>query len=108
MAWLQLILAGLLEVVWALSLKASDGLSARSPWTYAFLVAALASFALLARALQGLPVGTGYAVWTGIGAVGAALIGVLALGEPANASRLLAIGLIAVGIVMLAAVGQAG
>jgi quaternary ammonium compound-resistance protein SugE len=82
-----LIAAGLLEVVWAVALKQSDGLTPRSPATYVFLVAALASFALLAAALRSLPVGTGYAVWTGIGAVGAALVGVLALGEPAAPAR---------------------
>jgi len=103
MPWILLVSAGLLEVVWAIALKQSDGLSPRSPATYVFAVAALASLVLLAQALRSLPVGTGYAVWTGIGAVGAALVGVLALGEPATAARLGAIAMIAAGIVWLAA-----
>lgn len=107
MAWIMLAAAGLLEVVWALALKASDGLSPRSPATFVFLVAGALSFALLAAALRHLPVGTAYAVWTGIGAVGAALAGVVLLGDPASASRLAAIGVIAVGIVWLASVSHA-
>lgn len=107
MAWIMLAAAGLLEVVWALALKASDGLSPREPATLVFLVAAVISFALLAAALRDLPVGTAYAVWTGIGAVGAAIAGVILFGDPATASRLAAIGVIAVGIVWLAAVSHA-
>ena len=107
MAWIMLAAAGLLEVVWALALTASDGLSPRAPATLVFLVAAVISFALLAAALRELPVGTAYAVWTGIGAVGAAIAGVILFGDPATASRLAAIGVIAVGIVWLAAVSHA-
>ena len=103
MAWLYLVAAGLLEVVWAIALKKSDGLTRLGP-TIVFGVAAAASMVLLARALKTLPVGTGYAVWTGIGAVGAALIGIAFLGESAGTFRVLAIGLIAVGIVLLALV----
>jgi quaternary ammonium compound-resistance protein SugE len=103
MAWILLVAAGLLEVVWAVALKESGGLSPRSPATYVFAVAALASFVLLAQALRTLPVGTGYAVWTGIGAVGAAVVGVVFLGEAATAMRLGAIAMIATGIVWLAA-----
>lgn len=104
MAWLILVGAGLLEVVWAIALKKSEGLSITSPATYVFLVAATASFILLAQALRTLPVGTGYAVWTGIGAVGAALVGILWLGEAHNPARLGALLTIAVGITWLAAV----
>lgn len=106
MAWILLIAAGLLEVVWAIALKKSDGLTRLVP-NVVFAVAAVGSMVLLARALKTLPVGTGYAVWTGIGAVGAALVGIAYLGESAGVLRLLAIGLIAVGIVLLAVVTPA-
>lgn len=105
MAWALLIIAGLLEVVWALALKQSDGFSRFAP-TLLFAVAGLASIALLALALRDLPVGTGYAVWTGIGAVGAALAGIVLLGEPATLARLVPVGLIATGIVWLAVADQ--
>jgi quaternary ammonium compound-resistance protein SugE len=101
MAWIFLFTAGLLETVWALALKESEGLSRALP-TVIFLVAAAASLVLLALALRELPVGTGYAVWTGIGAVGAAIAGMVLLGEPAVLARIAPIGLIAVGIVWLA------
>lgn len=101
MAWTLLIIAGGLETVWALALKQSDGFSRLAP-TLVFAVAGLASVALLALALRDLPVGTAYAVWTGIGAVGAALAGIALLGEPATFARLAAVGLIATGIVWLA------
>lgn len=102
MAWILLFAAGVLETVWALALKESDGFSKLMP-TLIFLAAGAASMILLAIALRELPVGTAYAVWTGIGAVGAALAGIALLGEPATAMRLLPIGLIAIGIVWLAA-----
>lgn len=105
MAWVKLIAAGLLEVVWAVALKKS-GLSFRSPGTLVFALAAGGSLYLLADALKSLPVGTGYAVWTGIGAVGAALVGVLALDEPATASRLAAIATVTAGVVWLALVSE--
>lgn len=100
MAWALLVLAGLLEIVWALGLKHTEGFSRLWPsvWT---LAAMAASFALLSLALKTLPVGTGYAVWVGIGAVGTAIVGIVWLGEPANAGRLLSLGLILVGIVGL-------
>jgi len=101
MAWTLLIIAGGLETVWALALKQSDGFSRLAP-TLIFAVAGVASIALLAFALRDLPVGTGYAVWTGIGAVGAALAGIVLLGEPATLARLVPVGLIATGIVWLA------
>ena len=101
MSWIILIVAGLFETAWALALKESDGFSKVQP-TVVFLVTVVISMALLAVALKELPVGTGYAVWTGIGAVGAAVAGMVWLGEPAVASRIVPIGLIAVGITWLA------
>jgi quaternary ammonium compound-resistance protein SugE len=101
MAWLFLVVAGLLETVWALALKESDGFSKLGP-TVLFAVAGIASMVLLALALRDLPVGTGYAVWTGIGAVGAAIAGMVLLGEAAVLGRILPIALIATGIVWLA------
>ncbi len=101
MTWVVLFLAGLFEVVWALALKESDGFSKPGP-TVVFLVGLVVSMVLLAWALRELPVGTGYAVWTGTGAVGAAVAGMVAFGEPAVLGRVLPIALIAIGIVWLA------
>ena len=101
MTWVVLFLAGLFETVWALALKESHGFSKLGP-TIVFLLGLIISMVLLAWALRDLPVGTGYAVWTGTGAVGAAVGGMIAFGEPAALSRILPIGLIAVGIVWLA------
>lgn len=101
MTWVVLFLAGLFEVVWALALKESDGFSKLAP-TVVFLVALAISMVLLALALRDLPVGTGYAVWTGTGAVGAAIAGMVFFGEAAALSRIAPIALIAVGIVWLA------
>jgi quaternary ammonium compound-resistance protein SugE len=103
-SWALLLLAGVLEAVWALALKQSDGLTRLVP-SLVFAVAGLASIGLLALALRGLRVGTGYAVWTGIGAVATAIAGMVLLGESAATGRLLAIGVIVVGIVWLALVG---
>lgn len=97
MAWLLLAIAGLLEVVWAIALKESDGFS-NGRATAVFVVAGVASLVLLALALRSLPVGTAYAVWTGIGAIGVALVGIVWLGESAAAARVLSILLIAAGI----------
>ena len=97
MAWILLAIAGVLEVVWAIALKQSDGFS-HAVATIVFAVASIASFVLLALALRDLPVGTGYAVWTGIGAVGAAIVGIAWLGESASLGRVAAIGLIVAGI----------
>jgi len=96
-----LFIAGLFEVAWALALKESHGLSKLGP-TVVFLITLAVSMVLLALALRELPVGTGYAVWTGTGAVGAAIAGMTLLGEPATLNRLLPIGLVGVGIVWLA------
>ena len=101
MTWIVLFVAGLFETAWALALKQSDGLSRLGP-SVLFLVTLVVSMVLLALALRSLPVGTGYAVWTGTGAVGAAVAGMVLLGEPATAGRILPIGLIAIGIVWLA------
>ncbi len=100
MAWIVLSIAGLLEVVWALLLKQSEGLSKPAP-TIGFLIALVASMALLAYALRTLPVGTAYAVWTGIGAAGTAVVGMLWLGEPRDALRLVSLVLLLAGIVGL-------
>ena len=101
MSWVVLIVAGLFETVWALALKASHGFSELGP-TVLFVVTLVISMILLAIALRELPVGTGYAVWTGTGAVGAAIGGMVLFGDPAVAGRILPIGLIAAGIVWLA------
>lgn len=100
MAWLILVVAGLFEIAWAIAMKKLQGGS--RPWLFAFMVATMvASFVLLSRAMRDLPVGTAYAVWTGIGAAGTALLGILLFGEPASAARLGSIALIVAGIVGL-------
>ena len=100
MSWYVLIVAGLFEVAWAVGLEYSDGLS--KPWPTAGTVVALViSMALLAKALETLPVGTAYAVWTGIGAVGTAALGIMLFDEPAELTRIAFIGVIVVGIVGL-------
>ena len=104
MAWLILIASGLLETVWAIALKQSDGFS-KPGWVVVFAVAAALSLGGLAIALKDLPVGSAYAIWTGIGTVGAALVGVLALGEPATALRAFGIALILGGVVALRVAG---
>jgi quaternary ammonium compound-resistance protein SugE len=100
MVWLLLIAAGVLETGMAVALKASAGFSRLVP-SIAFLVFGGASFGLLSLALRSLPVGTAYAVWTGIGAAGTALVGILFLGEPATALRIGCIALIVLGVVGL-------
>lgn len=99
-AWLLVVLAGLLETGFAVSLKASDGFSKVLP-TLSFAVCAVASFALLSTALRELPVGPAYAVWTGIGAAGTAVVGIVFLGESAATLKLLSIVLIVAGVVGL-------
>ena len=100
MAWLLLVLAGAFETAFAISLKLSEGFS-RPAWTISFGVFAVASFALLATALKTLPIGTAYAVWTGIGAVGTAVVGMLVFSEAATVGRLVSIGLVVAGVVGL-------
>lgn len=99
-AWTLLIVAGLLEVVWAVGLKYTEGFTRMLPSAIT-LTAMVVSIVLLGRALQTIPVGTGYAVWTGIGAVGTALVGILVLGEPRDFGRLVALVAIIGGIVGL-------
>ena len=100
MAWLIVTIAGLLEVAMAISLKESHSFS-RWPWSVSFVVFAVTSFWLLSISLRTLPVGSAYAVWTGIGAAGTAIAGMLFLGESHDALRLVAITLIISGVVML-------
>lgn len=100
MPWLILIAAGLFEVGWAVALKYTQGFTRLWP-TVGFAVSMLASLALLGVALKSLPLGTAYAVWTGVGAVGTVLLGILLLGESADPRRLACIGLILLGIVGL-------
>lgn len=100
MAWIILIIAGVLEVVWAYSMKVSEGFSKLVP-SLLTLVFMIASFALLSYAMKSLPLGTAYVVWTGIGAIGSFALGILVLGEPANALRLLAAVLIISGLVLM-------
>ena len=96
-AWMVLVVAGMLEVVWAIALKYSDGFTKMAP-SIVTIVAAAASFWLLAVALRVLPVGTAYAAWTGIGAVGAAVLGMLLFDEPRNAMRIACIVAIVAGV----------
>ncbi|MDP3319679.1 MAG: quaternary ammonium compound efflux SMR transporter SugE [Bosea sp. (in: a-proteobacteria)] len=100
MAWLYLFIAGLFEIGWAIGLKYTQGFTRLVP-TVLTLASMAVSLGLLGLALKSLPVGTAYAVWTGIGTVGTALLGIVLLGEPATALRLACIGLIVAGIVGL-------
>ena len=100
MAWFMLFVAGLMEIGWAIGLKYTEGFTRLTP-SVLTLAAMAASMALLGLALKTLPIGTAYAVWTGIGAVGTALLGIWLLGEPATVMRLVCIGLIVSGIVGL-------
>ena len=107
MAWVILIVAGLLEVGWAVGLKYSEGFT--RPWpTVATAVALVASMTLLGLAVRSLPLGTAYAVWTGIGTVGTAILGIVFFHEPMTALRVGFIGLIALGILGLKAVSVSG
>jgi quaternary ammonium compound-resistance protein SugE len=100
MAWVILFIAGLLEMAWALLLKQSDGFTRPGP-TIGFVITLALSMGLLAQALRTLPVGTAYAVWTGIGAAGTAIVGMLWLGEPRDALKLVSLVLLLAGIVGL-------
>ena len=99
-AWIVLALAGLLEVAWSYAMKQSQGFTRLWP-SVATIVAAAASFVLLSYALRSLPLGTAYAAWTGIGALGAFVLGIAVLGEPASALRLGSAALILLGIIGL-------
>jgi quaternary ammonium compound-resistance protein SugE len=106
MNWIILFVAGLLEIVWAIGLKYTDGFTRL--WASVITIAAMvASVYLLSVAVRTIPVGTGYAIWTGIGAVGVATIGMIALGEPRHALRIVCILLIVLGIVGLKLFGEA-
>jgi quaternary ammonium compound-resistance protein SugE len=97
MAWVYLAVAGLFEIGWAIGLKYTEGFTKIIP-SVATVAAMVASVVLLGLALRDLPVGTGYAVWTGIGTVGTAILGIVLFAEPATAIRLASIGLIVAGI----------
>ncbi len=109
MPWTCLIIAGLLEIAWAIGLKYTEGFTRLWP-SVGTAACMLVSFALLSQALRTIPVGTGYAIWTGIGAAGTAVVGMLLLGEPRTIVRALCILLIVAGIVglKLASPPQAG
>ena len=100
MAWIYLLVAGLFEVVWAIGLKYTEGWT--RPWpSVGTLAAMVVSFWCLSQALRSIPIGTGYAIWTGIGAVGAAALGIVLFGDSASWPRLLCIGLIVAGVIGL-------
>jgi quaternary ammonium compound-resistance protein SugE len=106
MNWLILFVAGLLEIVWAVGLKYTDGFT--KLWASVITIAAMiASVYLLSVAVRTIPVGTGYAIWTGIGAVGVATVGMILLGEPRDALRVACIFLIVIGILGLKLFGAA-
>ena len=100
MSWIYLLIAGLLEIVWAIGLKYTEGFTKLVP-SAVTIVAMIASIWFLALALRTIPVGTGYAMWTGIGATGTAILGIVLFAEPATAARLACIGVIVAGIVGL-------
>ena len=100
MAWTILLLASAFEIAFALGLKTTHGFTRLWP-SVLTVVAAVASFVLLSQALRTLPVGTGYAAWTGVGTVGAAVLGILLFGEPRDAGRLLSLTLIIAGVIGL-------
>lgn len=100
MAWLLLVLAGLFEIGWAIGLKYTEGFTRLWP-SVGTIAAMIVSLGLLGVAMKSLPVGTSYAVWVGVGAVGTAILGIVLLGESANPGRLVSLGLIVAGIVGL-------
>lgn len=100
MNWIILILAGLFEIGWAIGLKYTEGFTRLWP-TVGTVIAMVISFGLLGIAMKSLPVGTAYAIWVGVGAVGTAILGIVLLDEPANAGRLLSLALIFTGIIGL-------
>ncbi|MBB2165860.1 multidrug efflux SMR transporter [Gluconacetobacter sp. 1b LMG 1731] len=100
MSWLMLTIAGLLEVVWAFAMKESQGFTRAIPSAIT-IVGMIASFALLSLSMKHLPLGTAYTVWTGIGAIGAFLVGILFLGDAASPPRILAALLITSGLVLM-------
>lgn len=107
MAWVYLLIAGLLEVGWALGLKYTDGFTRLLP-SVVTVAAMIGSFVLLGQALRVLPIGTAYAIWTGIGAVGTAILGIILFDEPRDLARILCILLIVAGILGLKFTSSAG
>lgn len=100
MAWVLLIFAGLLEVVWAFTMKLSEGFS-KLGYSAITLVTMAVSFALLSISMKSFPLGTAYTIWTGIGAIGAFVVGIFYLGEAANSMRVMAAVLIVSGLVLM-------
>ena len=100
MPWIYLVVAGFLEIVWAYSMKQSHGFSRLTP-SLITIVTMVASFWLLSLSMRSIPLGTAYVIWTGIGAVGAFVVGITLLGEPVNAVRMLAAVLIVSGLVLM-------
>ncbi len=100
MAWVYLIIAALFEVGWAIGLKYTDGFSRLWPSVFTIL-AMIFSFQFLAQAMKTIPVGTAYAVWTGTGAVGVSILGIILFSEPRDLARIFSIGLIVVGVIGL-------
>lgn len=100
MAWIYLFIAGIFEIIWAYAMKQSQGFSRLVP-SVITLVAMIGSFWLLAAAMRTIPLGSAYTIWTGIGAVGAFLVGITLLGEPVNAMRIAAATLIVSGLVLM-------
>lgn len=100
MPWVYLLIAGLLEIVWAYFMKESHGFTRLTP-SIITVIAMLASFWLLAVAMRSIPLGTAYVIWTGIGAVGAFLVGIIVLSEPVNLAKIIAAVLIVSGLVLM-------
>ena len=100
MNWFILVLAGIFEIGWAIGLKYTEGFTRLLP-TVGTIVAMIISLGLLGIAMKALPVGTAYAVWVGVGAVGTVILGIVLFGEPANPLRLISVGLIIAGIIGL-------
>ena len=100
MAWIVLVFAGIFEIIWAYSMKLSEGFTKLTPSVITIFFMIL-SFGLLAYAMRTLPLGTAYTIWTGIGAIGSFLVGIFVLGEPASAMRMLAAVLIISGLVLM-------
>lgn len=100
MAWVLLLAAGLLEIVWAFSMKLSQGFT-RPAASLVTILTMLASFGLLSISMKTLPLGTAYTVWTGIGAVGAFIVGIVVLGEPMTSARVVAAALIVAGLILM-------
>lgn len=100
MAWFCLVVAGVLEVAWAYSMKLSEGFT-RPVYTAVTVITMIGSFALLSYAMRSLPLGTAYTIWTGIGAIGAFIVGIVVLGEQASAARVAAAALIIGGLVLM-------